>query len=186
MGKLKVIVYTLWRGNIGYRISYGEWVNVLCMSTLTAKRKIKEHEEKGFLKVIRSKRHQNERGEVRQEINFYEIKKEKTQQPEKRVRQLDDSRGILLSEKVIDGRLKKRPNILDWNKRLDAEDMYIYLMTDCDVVKEFGDRRFKAISSKGGGKAMVESWKREAESRIERSKKNDAANRFNGGRIIRI
>ncbi|TMN23158.1 hypothetical protein [Lentibacillus cibarius] len=73
-GKLfKILIYTLWRQNIDYSISYKEWSKVLGVTEVTAKSQIKRYKEQGKIIVESGSRYRDEQGQVRQEMNSYSV-----------------------------------------------------------------------------------------------------------------
>ncbi|WP_195536195.1 hypothetical protein [Bacillus paralicheniformis] len=73
-GKLfKILVYTLWRQNIDYSISYKEWSKVLGIAESTTKRVLKEYKEQGKIVVQNGSYYRDERGQVKQEMNKYSV-----------------------------------------------------------------------------------------------------------------
>lgn len=70
---LKILVYTLWRQNIDYSISFKEWSKVLGVSEKTARNLIKQYEEHGKLVVQHGEHYRDEKGKVRQAMNKYRI-----------------------------------------------------------------------------------------------------------------
>ncbi|GGA11903.1 hypothetical protein GCM10008018_66210 [Paenibacillus marchantiophytorum] len=165
--RLKVLTYVLWRNNIQYAVSFDEWANVLKVSPSTAKRIIKSLKGEGIIKVKSGVYYTDDYGNVRQEINQYSVNDEPeadedgykptiTQRHSKLMKVAD----LLMA--TTDRRMTKRINLFEYGSELSEDDMYIYLTTECLLVKEWGKKRFNAISKNASGKEMVESWESKA------------------------
>lgn len=174
--RLKVLTYVLWRSKIGYRIAYEEWENVLQVSESTAKRLIKRLKEEGLINVVSGKYYTDLFGNVRQEINKYDVTKSKVEdensykptETEKHRKMMKVAELLL---KTTDERVHKRTNLLEYGSTLDVEDMVIYMTTECLIVKKIGKERYNAISKSLEGREMVESWRQKAKKEIENPSK---------------
>ncbi|WP_024985476.1 hypothetical protein [Brevibacillus borstelensis] len=169
--RLKVLTYIKWRHNINYSICFEEWANVLGASPRTAKRIIKSLKEEGVINVKSGEYYTDWNNNVRQEINQFSLPEEKEEldddyKPTVTQRQRKMVSVAELLTKTTDKRMVDRPELFVYGD-LSEEDMYIYLTTECSIVKEWGKKRFDAISKKPKGKEMVENWEMKAKKRIE-------------------
>lgn len=165
--RLKILTYIIWRFNIGYAISYEEWANVLKISESTAKRVIKSLREEKIINIESGVYYSDHFGKIRQEINKYEVN-ENVEEDEykttilRKIRRVDEIANLLA--KTTDERVKSgKYNLFKYGENLTIEDMHIYMTTQCPIVKEWGEKRFTAISKNSVGKVMVDSWRSEVE-----------------------
>lgn len=171
--RLKVLTYIKWRHNINYSICFEEWANVLGVSVSTANRIVKSLKEEGVIDVKSGVYYTDINGKARQEINQYSLPEEKEEsdddyKPTVTQRQRKMVSVAELLTKTNDKRMVDRPELFVYGSDLSEEDMYIYLTTECSIVKEWGKKRFDAISKKPKGKEMVENWEMKAKKRIEK------------------
>lgn len=178
--RLKVLTYIKWRHNINYSICFEEWANVLGVSPRTAKRIIKSLKEEGVINVKSGDYYTDWDGNVRQEINQFSLpnKEEESKDEYKPTFEQWLRKMVSVAELMAtttDSRMKERPELFSYGSDLSEEDMYIYLTTECPIVKEWGKKRYDAISKKPKGKEKVESWKVKAMKRIaeEQQKLNE-------------
>lgn len=70
----KVLIYIQWRQRVHYFISYAEWGNVLGKSERSAISVLKKYEEQGLIQVERGHKERNDKGQIRQFMNLYNVK----------------------------------------------------------------------------------------------------------------
>lgn len=165
--RLKILTYVQWRHNIGYGVCFDEWANVLQVSPSTAKRIIKSLKEEGIINVKSGEYYTDTDGNKRQKPNQYSIKAQREEDedgynPTVTQRQNKFMKVADLLMATTDNRMRSRLNLFEYGSDLSEEDMYIYLTTECPIVKEWGKKRFDAISKNVSGKAMVEDWESKA------------------------
>ncbi len=167
--ELKVLTYILWRSTIEYSISYYEWEKILGVSHATAVNIIKECQSKGSIVKQRGDYYTTACGDIRQETNRYSIK-ETEDVKENKISLLKEINTITKSMSAEDSSNEERPN--KWfytgdESKLDVDDMYIYLTTNCPVLKKHADKRINGLIKTPTGRAVFDNLKQKAEERLK-------------------
>jgi hypothetical protein len=158
---IKVLMHTLYRQKISYRVSNAEWANVLQVSEKTV---IRDKEKwSAFVTEIKGKKYRDKKGNARQEPSTYIVGETNSEEIQyKGVKaEVEIQRFI---KDCTDKRFDKNPNLFLSKSKLTAYDMYLWMTTNCEIAKAQGEKRFDLIinSKSKGGKAMIEDFKREA------------------------
>lgn len=150
--ELKVLIYTDWREKINYSVPYFEWANVLGVSSQTAVNLIESCREKGIISKLRGNYYTAVDGSTRQETNRYFVK-------DSNVKDWNPSKEMNTALKSMESKQKStetRPHKWFTKEYLDENDMYVYLTTKCDALKEHAKARIEGISkSSPSGKARM-------------------------------
>jgi hypothetical protein len=157
---IKVLMHTLYRQGISYRVTNAEWANVLQVSEKTV---IRDKEKwSAFVTEIKGKRYRDKKGNARQEPSTYIVGETKSKEV-----QYKEVKAEVATERYIqdctDKRFETNPNLFLSKSKLTVEDMYLWMTTDCEFAKAQGEKRFELISnSSKGGKAMIDDFRRKA------------------------
>lgn len=163
--ELKVAIYVEWRSKIDYAISYKEWVNVLSVCHQTAVKIISECKDKGLITKLRGDYYYTSTGEIRQETNRY---KSVSKQPE--YNQQKKINTVVKSMTTQSQSTETRPHNLFTDRRLDMNDLYIYLTTDCVVLKQHAEKRLEGICKTPAGKKAMDTYTKKAKEKIKKEK----------------
>jgi hypothetical protein len=170
---LKVLIYVDWRSQIGFDIPLSQWEKVLDVSNKTA---VKILDECITAKIINKERGQYyvENGKPRQETNSYSVVSEED-------REIKEDIKPSFTKKVntmVNASMRReesneqRSHKLFGNDKLNGNDYFVWITTECPILKEHGNKRFNAIANKSeGGKNLVASWKKEAENCLKQEKR---------------
>lgn len=164
---IKVLMHTVYRGNIDYKISNSEWANVLQVTERTVTRD-KEHWS-NFVTETKGKKYIDELGKPRQEPSTYRVGEEEniiriSPKKDDKAKQGTDNN----IKNCTDKRFIENPNLFISRSLLSKNDMYLWLSTDCEVAKAQGQKRFDMISNTSNGRDMVADWKQQAQAMIKK------------------
>lgn len=161
--ELKVLIYTDWRGKINYSVSYREWADVLGVSSQTAVNLIESCREKGFISKHRGDYYKADDGSIRQETNRYFVKHSVggDWNPDK------EMNTALKSMKSKQNSTETRPHKWFTKDFIVENDMYVYLTTKCDVLKEHAKSRINGVSTSPSGKEIMEKLRTKTMKKIE-------------------
>ncbi|MGY4793649.1 hypothetical protein ACVNNN_01485 [Lysinibacillus fusiformis] len=162
LNHVRVLIYTKWREQIEYKISYKEWACVLGVSDSTAVKILTDCHKKGLIKKIRGDYYIADSGEPMQEINKYKINNAEDEEVNALKKQNTFLKSIDSKEKSNEKRNHNWFNV-DKSSKIDVFDMFVYLTTDCDALKQHAEKRIRAIqNSSEGGKKLIESLRYKA------------------------
>ncbi|MGD0030618.1 hypothetical protein SLT67_04595 [Paenibacillus illinoisensis] len=173
---LRILIYSEWRKQIDYRISFEEWACVLGSSENTAAKYLNEADELNLIDKISGEYYVDEKGGPRQLPNKYRTVS--TEEREERERRQDGD----LTEQEITKEINVVNNLEkvasdNHDPRIDTTNLlntgwlkpacwYVWHTTEFKATKDLGDRRFHALKNinpskyqeleKGGRKLLVE------------------------------
>ncbi|MCQ6264517.1 hypothetical protein M1K46_02400 [Fictibacillus sp. WQ 8-8] len=162
--QFKVLIYTKWRSFINsdkpsnYRISYDEWESILNVSHQTAVKIIKSCVENGLIIKERGQYYLDSIGKPKQQTNKYTLNKESN----------NGKGSASLVEEVSESTENRSHQWFTRNSILNVNDMYIYLTTDCETLKQLAAKRIEGISKSSNGKQSMEKLMNEAQAKINR------------------
>ncbi|MEK4245288.1 hypothetical protein MKZ20_08085 [Psychrobacillus sp. FSL K6-2684] len=151
---IKVLIYVKWREGIKgieYAISYSEWEKVLGVSHSTAVKLLNECSQKGMIVKHRGDYYITANGETRQETNRYKVR------PDVVSGKFDLQKEVNTIVNSVDLEIKsseKRKS--NWFKtgeesKLHVNDFYIYLTTECTILKTHAKKRIEGLKKSETG-----------------------------------
>ncbi|WP_413363823.1 hypothetical protein [Lysinibacillus sp. 3P01SB] len=156
---LMIIAYTKWREqlkkakNITYKIAYQEWQAVLSVSYTKSVDTIKKCAT--FIEKITGAYYKDEVGQWKQGVNEYSVRHSKPNVKEIEKKEKVRNAQEKFAEKVTDLRYKFEDNILkqinDYGTKWELDGYTAWIVTDCPILKEAGEKKFEILENKGQG-----------------------------------
>jgi len=162
-----VLIYVKWREGINYAISYSEWEQVLGVSHTTAVKILKECSLNGMIVKERGQYYLNSNGETRQETNKYKINTVPDKKPDEE-KELNTKVKSWSSKNITSEERDSNWFKTGVESKLEYNDMYIYLTTKCNVLKEHAQKRINGLNNSEGGQNLVESLMKKAKEKLNK------------------
>lgn len=153
-----------YKGLDSYKISHGEFASVLERSQRFTIDLLFEMEQKGMINVVRGKYYVNSEGKQRKEMSQYRINPKYDSDS---VLDNNSSHSHVTDEDSNSTEEKRDHKWYVYKSKLDADDMYIYLTTQDDVLKQRAEQRISIISRNEAGKQLMIKLEEEANYRIQ-------------------